>query len=290
MKYSLKQNYIDVNCTFMIGFPCEVITDFYHNRIMKMAIINQKGGTGKTSTSVNLAYALARSGKKTLLIDMDPQGHACAIYQSSPVAEEPTIKTVLVERRFDIRDAINTAEVSGKKVSKLFIISSNIHLEKGGREIYNRAHREKILHNQLKKIESEYEFILIDCPPRLNQLTVNSIYTADLLLIPVVLDRYSLDGVADLFDTIEEVKEGELGNFLILRNAFDMREKISNNIAETILSDYKDHLCRATIRRASVMKQAQQFNQPVFTYDPKSTICEDFISLSHELIKYAKKE
>jgi len=274
----------------MIGFSCEVNTDFFHYRIMKISIINQKGGTGKTTTSVNLAFALARSGKKTLLIDMDPQGHACAIYQSFPVAEEPTIKTVLVERRFDIRDAINTAEVSGQSVKDLFIISSNIHLEKGEREIYTRAHREKILHNQLKKVENEFDFILIDCPPRLNQLTVNSIYTADLLLIPVVMDRYSLDGVADLFDTIEEVKEGDLDNFLILRNAFDMREKISNNIAETILSDFKEHLCRTTIRRASVMKQAQQFNQPVFLYDPQSLICEDFNSLSHELIKYAKKE
>lgn len=257
---------------------------------MKIAVINQKGGTGKTTTSVNLAFALAHSGKKTLLIDMDPQGHACAIYQSSPIANEPTIKSVLVERRFNIKDAIRTAVVSKRKIPNLHFIGSNIHLEKGEREIYARAHREKILNNQLKKIERDYDFILIDCPPRLNQLTVNSIYAADLLLIPVVLDRYSLDGVTDLFETIEEVKEGEMDNFLILRNALDKRESRSNVIAESILNDFKEKLCVTSIRRASIMKQAQQYNKPVFLFDQKSQICEDYFALSQELINYEQQK
>lgn len=256
---------------------------------MKLAIINQKGGVGKTTTSVNLAYALALLKKKTLLIDMDPQAHACAIYSPAPVKEEPTIMDVLLDRKFDIRKAIRPAFVSGREVDNLFLIPSNIHLELGEKKLDLKPHREKILHNQLGKIRKSFDYIVIDCPPRLNQLTVNAIYAADLLLIPTVLDRYSLDGIADLFDTIEEVKEEEKARFLILKNAYDMREKISNEIAETVLKNFEDSICQVTIRRTSTMKQSQQYNQPIFTYDHKSPICDDYIALSKVIIEYAKK-
>lgn len=256
---------------------------------MKIAVINQKGGVGKTTTSVNLAYALALLGKKTLLIDMDPQAHACAIYSPAPVKNEPTIMDVLLDKKFDIRKAIRPALVSQEKTENLFIIPSNIHLELGEKKIDLKPHREKILDNQLKKIRKDFDFIIIDCPPRLNQLTVNAIFTADLLLIPTVLDRYSLDGIADLFDTIEEVKEEERANFLILKNAYDTREKISNEIAETVLKNFESNICQAAIRRVSVIKQAQQYNQPIFTYDRKSPICDDYLELSKVIINYEKK-
>lgn len=256
---------------------------------MKVAVINQKGGVGKTTTSVNLSYALAFLEKRTLLIDMDPQAHACAIYSPAPIKGEPTIMDVLLDRKFDIRKAIRPALVSEKEVENLFIIPSNIHLELGEKKIDLKPHREKILHNQLNKIRKNFDYIVIDCPPRLNQLTVNAIYTADLLLIPTVLDRYSLDGIADLFDTIEEVKEEESANFLILKNAYDMREKISNEIAEAVLKNFEENICQVAIRRTSTMKQSQQYNQPIFTYDHKSPICEDYLSLSKAIINYEKR-
>jgi len=256
---------------------------------MKIAVINQKGGVGKTTTSVNLAYGLASLGKKTLLIDMDPQAHACTIYCQAPGKGDPSIMDALLDKKYDIRKAIQPAKVSEEVVSNLFVIPSNIHLEVAEKRIDLKPHREKILHNQLRKIEKEFDFIIIDCPPRLNQLTVNSIYTAQLLLIPTVLDRYSLDGIADLFDTIEEVKEEEAPNFLILKNAFDAREKISNEIAESVLNHFEGKICQAVIRRTSIMKQAQQYNQPIFTYDKKSLICEDYLELSKVIINYEKK-
>ena len=253
---------------------------------MIVSILNQKGGVGKTTASVHLAYAFAVAGRKTLLIDLDPQANAgTTFFEELP--KTGTIREPLLDRRYDIRESVYQAREDGAVVPNLFIIPANIHLEAAERNIYAMPHREKILKNQLKKIERDYDFILVDCPPRLNQLTINAIYAADLLLIPTVLDRYSLDGISDLFTTIEEVKEGEFPHYLIFKNAYDSREKKSNDLAESILRDLENHICVTAIRRTSLFKQAQQHNQTLFAYDPKSPACEDFINLSKEITSYA---
>jgi len=167
------------------------------------------------------------------------------------------------------------------------VIPSNIHLATTAEQITSRTHKEKILHNHLKGIEKEYDFILIDCPPTLGVLTVNAIYTAELILIPTAYSKYSLDGIADLFTTINEVKETKDFQYLILRNVFDARNKLTNNFVDEKLEPFRENLVRTIIRKSESINQSQMNEEPVFTFDPKGNGAEDFHSLAKEMIHHA---
>lgn len=253
---------------------------------MKIAILNQKGGVGKTTISVNLAYGLANLGKRTLLIDLDPQAHSSVIY-SPPVKPEATVRELFLSRNFDIRTVITPAAINGEAVSCLSIIPSSIHLAITAEQVITQTHREKLLHNHLKKIATEFDFILLDCPPTLNVLTVNAIYTADLILIPTTYGIYSLDGIADLFKSINDVKEGDAYAFHIVRNGYDSRNKQSNEFIEQNLEPFRSHILETLIRRTEAVNQAQMNREPIFTFDPASKGTEDFKSLTQELIRHA---
>jgi chromosome partitioning protein len=190
-------------------------------RSMKIAILNQKGGVGKTTVSVNLAYGLAQAKKRTLLIDLDPQAHATVIY-CTDIPRDGTVKEVFERRNADLGELIVPAAVHGETVNNLFIVPSNIHLAVTAERMISQHYREKRLHAQLEKLSADYDYTLLDCPPNLGVITVNAIYTADWILIPTTYGRYSLDGIADLFTSIEEIREGQ-GGCWILRNAFDSR-------------------------------------------------------------------
>lgn len=252
---------------------------------MKIAVLNQKGGVGKTTISVNLAYGLAKAGKKTLLIDLDPQAHSTLIF-SRNVPKQATVKELFLNRIFDLKKIIRPATLNKEPIEGLNIIASNIHLAVTAEQITSKVHREKLLHHHLQKLETEYEFIIIDCPPALNVLTVNAIYTSDLILIPTLYSSYSLEGIADLFDSIATVKETDKYNFCILRNSLDTRNKKSNEFIEKNLKPYKDYLLKTTIRKSEPINQAQMNKEPVFSFDPTSHATEDFTSLTKEIIAY----
>lgn len=234
--------------------------------------------------AVNLAYGLAEAGKKTLLIDVDPQAHSSVIY-CREIPREETVRDVFVDRGLDIRKIIRRAQVDEEDMENLFVIPSNIHLATTAEQITVRTHREKLLHNHLRRAEDDFDYILIDCPPTLGVLSVNAIYTADLLLIPTIYGRYSLDGIADLFATISEVKESDSYNFRILRNGLDPRTTVSNAYIEAQLEPLRDNLFATAIRRTEAINQAQMNNEPVFTYEPKSNGAVDFRSLTSEIIE-----
>jgi len=257
---------------------------------MKLTVLNQKGGVGKSTVSVNLAYELAVSGKKTLLIDIDPQAHSSVIF-CPEVPKNNTVNELLSKKTFTPDDTIRKARVGDNEdpVENLFIIPSNIHLAVTAEQIAGKIHREKILYNHLKKVENLFDFIIIDCPPSVNVLTVNAIYTSDVILIPTTYGRYSLDGIADLFTSIQEVKESDEFDYWILRNGLDARTKLSNTFVEEQLLPFKENLLQTVIRRNEAINQAQMNNLPVMVFEPRSHGAEDFKKLTREIIKKCQK-
>lgn len=248
----------------------------------KIAIINQKGGVGKSTHSVNIAYELAVIGKKTLLCDLDPQAHSCAVYVPERVS--CTIKDLFYDSKFDASQAVTQGIVADKPVSNLFVIASNIQFAKIAEQVSSRIHREKLLHNHLKKFD--YDYVLLDCPPNLGVITVNAIYTADLILIPVTYDKGALDGMADLIGTIKEVKECNDSPYLILRNEFDSRNKQTNVYIDSELQPFAEKVLKTKIRKTEAINQARIADEPVQVYDPQSNGSADYRALIAELVEY----
>jgi len=251
----------------------------------KIAIINQKGGVGKSTVSVNLSYALAMvAGESTLLADLDPQAQSGSIYVPSNVPY--TTKDLFADPRFDITKAINKALVNDKTIENLDVIRSNIHLAKVAEQVSSRIHREKILHNHLRKLK--YSYLVADCPPNLGVITVNAIYMADLILIPINYDKGALDGMADLIGTIEEVKESNKFPYLILRNEYDIRNKQTNAYIESELAPFKEKVLNIRIRKSESLNQSRITNEPVYTYASQANGVIDYNELTTELTKYVQ--
>lgn len=254
---------------------------------MKIAVVNQKGGVGKTTVSVNLAYGLSLAGKKVLLVDMDMQAHSSVIFcPELPKSPDSTIAEALRNRSCEITSLIRPGILGDKEVHNLFVIPSNIHLGVVAEQIAQRTYREKILHNHLKKIESQFDFVILDCPPAVGVVAVNALYTADLVLIPTNYSRYALDGIADLFQTIREVKEDRDDVYLILRNAYDRRNASTNAYIEEQLKPFSDRMLKTVIRKTETINQAQIEGIPVAAFDPKGNGAMDFWSLTQEIITH----
>lgn len=252
-----------------------------------LAIINQKGGVGKSTIAVNLSYGLFQKGNRVLIIDLDPQAHSSCIFSPEITIHNQTISSAFTDKKSNIRDLIKKAEVNGDETAGLDVISSNIKLATVIEQISSTVYREKILKNHLATILSEYDYIILDCPPTLGVLAVNAIYCADTIIIPTNYGRYSLDGMADLLTAIQEIKESHTYKYFILKNLFEQKNSQTNRYINEQLQSLHENLFTTVIRKNEAINQAQISNLPIQVFNNSSKGAQDFSLLVEEVMHYA---
>jgi len=250
-----------------------------------ISVINQKGGVGKTTTTINLATALAKKGKKILIIDLDPQGNATTGLGKSNNDEEKSVYNILIGK-ISAENAIQESSVKG-----LDLIGSNVNLSGLEVETANDANRAFLLKEILKKennsLFNDYENIFIDCPPSLSLLTVMSLVSADELLIPLQTEFFALEGITQLVKTIDRIKANlnpKLSIRGILLTMFDKRNKLSSQVDNEARKYFKDKVYKTVIPRNVRLSEAPSHGVPCLIYDKGCPGSKSYISLAEEFI------
>lgn len=248
---------------------------------MVLAIANQKGGVGKTTTSVNLSACLAYIGKKVLLVDIDPQGNATSGAGIDKSDVEQCIYDVLV-------DDVEASEVIREtKVEKLYIIPATIQLAGAEIELVPTISREVRLKRALEEVKEDYDYIIIDCPPSLGLLTLNALTAADAVVIPVQCEYYALEGLSQLLSTIRLVQKHlnhELRIEGVLLTMLDARTNLGIQVIEEVKKYFQDKVYRTIIPRNVRLSEAPSHGEPIIIYDPKSRGAEVYLELAKEVV------
>ena len=246
-----------------------------------IAIANQKGGVGKTTTSVNLSACLAAEGKKVLLVDVDPQGNATSGYGIDKSKIEQSIYNVLVEG-LPIKESIQKTTFKN-----LHILPATIELAGAEVELVSAISRETKLKRAIDQIKENYDYVIIDCPPSLGLLTLNSLTAADSVLMPIQCEFYALEGVSQLMNTVKLVQQN-LNSALVLEGVlltmYDSRTKLSVQVAEEVKNHFQERVYQTVIPRNVRLSEAPSYGQPIIEYDPKSKGAEVYQSLAKEVI------
>lgn len=249
-----------------------------------LAITNQKGGVGKTTTSVNLAASLGELGKKVLLIDLDPQGNATTGSGINKDKIEATIYDVLIGDK-TIEEALVKNERNG-----FDIVPSNRNLAGAEIELVNEIAREKILINAIKALgETEvYDYVLLDCPPSLNLVTVNALTAAQAVMIPMQCEYYALEGLSDLVNTIKKVRTN-LNKTLriegLLRTLYDPRNMLAKQVSEQLIGHFGEKVYKTVIPRNIRLAEAPSYGLPVLAYDKTSKGAQAYMKLANEILE-----
>jgi chromosome partitioning protein len=254
----------------------------YTDRLSKViAITNQKGGVGKTTTAINLAASLAASELKVLLIDNDPQGNSSSGLGIQKIPGMATTYNVLVDRT-PIRDAIQHTEMEG-----LDVLPADKNLIGVNFELATVEGRESILHDQLADIRTDYDYILIDCPPSLDLLTLNALMAADSALVPIQCEFFALEGISELMDTIDRVSES-FGHPVkiegIVLTMFDDRTNLAKQVANDLREFFGNDVLKTVIPRNIRLAEAPSHGKPIILYDPGSRGSESYIQLAKEIL------
>jgi chromosome partitioning protein len=251
-----------------------------------VAIANQKGGVGKTTTAINLAAALGNAGKKVLMVDIDPQGNATSgLGQSKRETASSTYNLLIANEPID-KVLLHT------KFKNLDLLPSNINLAGVEIELVELPERTFRLKQALASVRMSYDFILIDCPPSLGLITLNALAAADAVLIPIQCEYYALEGLSQLMATIRQVKRmynEELELEGVLLTMFDSRLNLTVQVAEEVKKHFKDKLYRAVVPRNVRLSEAPSHGQPIQYYEGSSKGAEAYDRIAKEFLKNNRK-
>ncbi|MBQ0078930.1 MAG: ParA family protein [Eubacterium sp.] len=247
-----------------------------------IAIFNQKGGVGKTTTNINLAACLALKGKKILILDIDPQGNTTSGVGISKRGLEVTTHEILIEDNYEPEQAIIPTGIKN-----LDIMPASVQLAGAEVELIQIAGREKRLKKAIDKVKPNYDYIFIDCPPSLGLLTINSLTAVDSVLIPIQCEFYALEGVSQLMSTIEIVKKNSNPALQIqgvILSMFDGRTNLSIQVVEEVKKYFKEKVYTTVIPRNVRLAEAPSHGMPVIQYDPKSTGARAYMDFADEFL------